>query len=561
MKVGIVQPEYSFDAKDAGRCFEGVLKHLDAFDESYDLIVLPEYSDVPTAVRGAEAFIGTIETYNGRILEKARETAVRCHAMVFVNAAFRTETGWRNTTHALDRNGNTVGRFFKSHPAPSEEKTAKALPGGLDVSYSYEYAPVTVVEMEGIRFAFLTCYDFYMYEIFPMIAREKPDVIIGCSHQRTDSHNALDVIGRFVSYQTNAYLVRASVSLGASSEVGGCSMVVSPKGEMILDMKNEVGIGTAEIDPKEKYWKPAGFGGKLKSHPEYIEDGRRPWLYRFAGPMTVPDNEKMPYPRLCAHRGFSAVAPENSMPAYGAAVSLGAEEIEFDLRLTKDRVIVSCHDAKLERISNGTGLVSDYTYEELQAFDFGVRFGESFCGLKILTFEEILRQFAGTVVMNVHVKFWDGHTDAMYEEIAALIRQYGAEKYCYMLSANTEALLAFRKIAPEIEVCLGITGHESDIVDVAIENRIPRLQFFVPKGHTLDEIYSKEKLDKAHAHGIVCNFCQADTEEFALELVEDGVDVVMTNEYGRISAAVDEAYPGLRYHSKTRQSLNVKGKE
>ena len=81
----------------------------------------------------------------------------------------------------------------------------------------------------------------------------------------------------------------------------------------------------------------------------------------------------------------------------------------------------------------------------------------------------------------------------------------------------------------------------------------------MPQGFTLDEIYSKEKLDRAHAHGIICNFCQADDEAFALKLIEDGVDCVMTNEYGRISGAVDEAYPGLRYHSKTKQTLNVKG--
>ena len=57
----------------------------------------------------------------------------------------------------------------------------------------------------------------------------------------------------------------------------------------------------------------------------------------------------MSYPSLCAHRGFSSVAPENSMPAFGAAVALGAEEIEFDLWSTKDGVLVSCHDETLER--------------------------------------------------------------------------------------------------------------------------------------------------------------------------------------------------------------------
>ncbi len=46
--------------------------------------------------------------------------------------------------------------------------------------------------------------------------------------------------------------------------------------------------------------------------------------------MVTTDRE-MPYPRICAHRGFGTIAPENSMPAFGAAVSMGAEEIELDL--------------------------------------------------------------------------------------------------------------------------------------------------------------------------------------------------------------------------------------
>jgi glycerophosphoryl diester phosphodiesterase len=109
--------------------------------------------------------------------------------------------------------------------------------------------------------------------------------------------------------------------------------------------------------------------------------------------MMVAHDEKMPYPRVCAHRGFNSVAPENSLPAYGAAVALGAEEIEFDLWATKDGVLVSLHDPTLDRVSSGTGNVWDYTYEELLKFDFGEKQrGEKFKNLKIPTFEEILKK-------------------------------------------------------------------------------------------------------------------------------------------------------------------------
>ena len=106
-------------------------------------------------------------------------------------------------------------------------------------------------------------------------------------------------------------------------------MVVSPKGEVLVNMHGRFGMETVEFDPKDKYYKSAGFGNKDSAHYQYIEYGRKPWLYRNSGPSMVKSEGDMKYPRVCAHRGFNTVAPENSMPAFGAAVALGAEEIEF----------------------------------------------------------------------------------------------------------------------------------------------------------------------------------------------------------------------------------------
>ena len=86
--------------------------------------------------------------------------------------------------------------------------------------------------------------------------------------------------------------------------------------------------------------------------------------YKNSGAGFVESDTEMLYPRLCAHRGFSTIAPENSMPAFGAAIALGAEEIEFDLWYTADDEIVSIHDPTLERVSNGTGKVNEHTLAE-----------------------------------------------------------------------------------------------------------------------------------------------------------------------------------------------------
>ncbi|MBQ3125595.1 MAG: carbon-nitrogen hydrolase family protein [Clostridia bacterium] len=276
MKVCVLQPKYSFREKDADECFASLVELLEQCDDSMDVIVLPEYSDALADVKGKAGYYAMVDQYSTVLLEQAQRTAKRCSSLLFVNAGYRTEQGIRNTTYAINRNGEVVGRYFKAHPAPSEVKTDAEGGHELDVQYSYAFNSPYIVEIEGIRFGFLTCYDFYFYENFARIAQENVDIIIGCSLQRTDTHEAISIINQFLCYQTNAYLIRSSVSLGRCSKVCGCSMVVSPKGEELVNLKNRVGLGICEIDPKEKYYKAAGHQGALKAHYAYIEEGRRP---------------------------------------------------------------------------------------------------------------------------------------------------------------------------------------------------------------------------------------------------------------------------------------------
>ena len=528
MKVCIIQPYYSFDTKDTQSCYDRMVGMLDECDDSLDLIVLPEYCDVPARQdKGISGYYDAFMKYNADIKQRAINAAKRCNAIVFVNAAEETENGWRNTTHAIDREGNVVGKYFKAHPAPSEVRGAALGKKGIDVDYSYEYSEPYVLELEGIRFGFMTCYDFYFYENFAPLALKNIDVIIGCSHQRTDTHEALSIINRFLCYHTNAYLIRASVSLGEDSGVCGCSCVIAPDGTELVNLKSRIAKATCEIDVHKKYYKPAGFNGAMKSHYEYIEEGRRPWLYRNGGASVVPFDDVMKYPRICAHRGFNSVAPENSMPAFGAAIALGAEEIEFDIWKTKDDVLVSCHDRSLERVSDGYGRIDELTYEELLKFDFGAKRGKGFAGLKIPTFEEVLQKFSGRAIMNIHVKIWDiKDQDDKLEEIIALVRKYDCQKHCYFMTSNDAILARIRKIAPEISVCVGWDGDKENMlsmVDRALAIGAQKVQLFKP-------YFNQETVDYAHANGIYCNVFWSDDPEEARRYRKMGIDTILTND-------------------------------
>ncbi|MBR3893510.1 MAG: hypothetical protein IKJ35_00020 [Clostridia bacterium] len=527
----MIQPHFSTKFEDTERCFQEIVTLLNRCDESMDVIVCPESCDVPAFAETREQYEETARKYHGRMMEEAKKTAKRCRSMLFYNGTEITERGFLNTTFAINRNGEVVGKYYKQHLTPGEVEKKK-----LVSDYTLAFSEPTVVEMEGIRFAFLTCYDFYFYEMFSNLAKCRPDVIIGCSHQRTDTHDALEIITRFCAYQTNAYVFRSSVSMDENSEIGGGSMIVKPDGTVLENLKSRVGLATAEIDVTEKYLKPAGFGNPPSAHHEYVEKGRRPWKYRPAGSAIVPDNARMKYPRVCAHRGFCKIAPENSMPAYGAAVAMGADEIEFDLRPTKDGEIVSTHDSLLDRVSNGTGKVSDYTYEELSKLDFGSHFSEKFKGLKILKFEDILQKFACHCVMNIHVKS-PNQTDPMDEDylkrIIALIDKYDCRKYVYFMSANDRVLEQFKRLAPDIALCCGAGLKKWEIVDRAIAIGCEKVQLYKP-------YFNQEMIDKAHAHGIKCNVFWSDKEEEAREFLDMGIDTILTNDYHRIAQIVKE---------------------
>ena len=252
--------------------------------------------------------------------------------------------------------------------------------------------------------------------------------------------------------------------------------------------------------------------------------------------MISATEKSMPYPRICAHRGFCTVAPENSLPAFGAAVALGADEIEFDLWATKDGVLVSCHDGTLDRVSDGTGKIYEHTFEELRKLDFGFRHGEAFRGLKIPTLEEILQKFGRRCVMNVHVKIWDDpDREDRLSEIAAMIRKYDCQDHMYFMPRNDDMILKVTEREPDLPCCVGWDGNRDpiSIVDRAIALGAKKVQLFKPH-------FSEESVKKAHAHGILCNVFYSDDPEEARGFRKMGIDTILTNDFWRIKTALTE---------------------
>ena len=99
---------------------------------------------------------------------------------------------------------------------------------------------------------------------------------------------------------------------------------------------------------------------------------------------------EMPGRGICAHRGASTTHPENTVAALKEAIRLGVHMIEFDVALTKDKKLVLMHDSTLDRTTNGSGAVSDFTLAQLKELDAGSFKGEQFKDIRIPTLQEAL---------------------------------------------------------------------------------------------------------------------------------------------------------------------------
>ncbi len=107
---------------------------------------------------------------------------------------------------------------------------------------------------------------------------------------------------------------------------------------------------------------------------------------------------------VISHRGEHLAHPENTLPAFQAAIDAGADYFELDVRTTSDGHLVLMHDGTVDRTTNGTGRVRDMTFEEIRKLDAGAKFDPKFAGTKVPTFEEALALAHGKIGVYVDSK-------------------------------------------------------------------------------------------------------------------------------------------------------------
>lgn len=237
--------------------------------------------------------------------------------------------------------------------------------------------------------------------------------------------------------------------------------------------------------------------------------------------------------QIFAHRGFSGYYPENTMLAFQkVAEETVADGIELDIQLTKDGEIVIMHDEMLDRTTNGSGWLKDHTLEELKMLSVGVNVKGFFPRQTIPTLREYFTWLKTTkLITNIELKTSYFEYEGIEEKLIAMVKEFGLEDQIWYSSFNHYTVARIKKLMPEAKCGLLTDTWLMNIGEYAASQGAAsvntRTYFCAKEGVAAD----------LHAHNIALQAWTPNDAEMMQELVDAGVDVLITN-YPDIAAKV-----------------------
>ncbi len=155
---------------------------------------------------------------------------------------------------------------------------------------------------------------------------------------------------------------------------------------------------------------------------------------------------------IFAHRGYSALYPENTMKAFIEAEKAGADGIELDVQLTKDGEIVVIHDERVDRTTNGKGFVKDFTYKDLKKLDAGYKKSTDFKKESIPSLREVLEWMTtNQMICNIELKNGVFPYVGMEEKVIEMLYSFNMVQRVIISSFNHYSLVYCYRIDNHIE--------------------------------------------------------------------------------------------------------------
>jgi len=220
-----------------------------------------------------------------------------------------------------------------------------------------------------------------------------------------------------------------------------------------------------------------------------------------------------------AHRGTSGETPENTIASFRRAIAQGAEIIETDARLSKDKEIVLIHDETVERTTNGKGRVSQLTLKELRSLDAGSWFGKKFSGERIPTLSEAIDVTKGKAKLNIEFK---GEDLLLVPKVIDLLKEEGFIKKVILSSFNYSFIKETKRLKPQIITGLLFATPAQEREGFSYWKW---LDLILPRYN----LVSEDLVARAHSRGLKVIAWTVDKPEKMKRLIDLGVDGIASN--------------------------------
>lgn len=241
--------------------------------------------------------------------------------------------------------------------------------------------------------------------------------------------------------------------------------------------------------------------------------------------MQIQHNHHPSRPLILAHRGACFGAPENTMAAFRLAAEMGADGIELDVRLCKDDEAVVIHDSQIDKTTDGSGRLKDFTLAELQALDAGSWFGAEFTGERIPTLAQVLHELGPRLIFNIELKTASLFSDGLEAEVVRLIEDTNMAHRTIVSSFSPMALWRVRRLNRHISIGLLYSSDQPfDFYRRGLRSLV-RPHSLHPRWDTIDE----KAVTAAHRQGLrmypwTCNDLDA-----LRRLIAWGIDGIITD--------------------------------
>jgi glycerophosphoryl diester phosphodiesterase len=241
-------------------------------------------------------------------------------------------------------------------------------------------------------------------------------------------------------------------------------------------------------------------------------------------------------PLRIAHRGASALAPENTLAAFKEAIRLGADLIECDVHLSADDVPVIIHDDTVERTTNGRGAVAALACSRLRRLDAGAWFSPRFRGERIPTLEEALECARGRCGLNIEIKGPSRHRRAgpaaaaaaagvsrVARAVSGALRRTGFKEPVIVSSFSLQALRAARAHMPHVRL-----GHLASRSLRGLRAAHRTLGLHAVHPHV--RLATSRRVRLAHRLGLIVLFWTVNDVRLMRRLLALGCDGLMTDD-------------------------------